>query len=67
MKIEVDKFSQLIKAIGRETIVAMAKSGPENQARLLKSLGLQGYLVSDGKNPINLFDTAKGMISNNMN
>jgi len=63
MKIEVEKFSQLVKAIGRETIVAMAKAGPEQQAKLLKGLGLQGYLVSDGKNPINLFNAASGMIN----
>ena len=32
------------------------------KAKLLKGLGLKGYLVSDGKNPINLFNTANGLI-----
>ena len=32
------------------------------QAKLLGGLGLKGYLVTDGKSPINLFNTAQGMI-----
>ena len=41
----------------------MARAGPETQAKLLKGLGLQGFMIMDGKNPINLFNTANGMIS----
>jgi len=37
------------------------QAGPEMKAKLLKGLGLKGYLVSDGKNPINLFNTANGI------
>jgi len=48
--------------MGKDTIVAMAKAGPESQAKLLKGLGLKGFLISDGKNPINLFNTANGNI-----
>lgn len=29
---------------------------------MLKGLGLKGFLVTDGKNPINLFNTANGML-----
>merc|ERR1711964_396644 len=65
MDIEVEKFQKTIKAIGTETIVAMAKSGPECQAKLLQSLGLKGFLVMDGKNPINLFNTAHGFLGAN--
>ena len=61
-EIEIKKFQQLIKAIGKETIVAMAKAGPETKAKLLGGLGLKGYLVTDGKNPINLFNTANGFM-----
>jgi major vault protein len=61
-EIEIKKFSQLVKAIGKETIVAMAKAGPETKAKLLGGLGLKGYLVTDGKNPINLFNTANGFM-----
>lgn len=42
----------------------MCRAGPETQAKLLKGLGLQGYMVLDTKNPINLMNTAKGFISN---
>jgi major vault protein len=27
---------------------------------MIKGLGLKGFLISDGKNPINLFNTATG-------
>jgi len=63
-EIEVAKFTQLVKSIGAETIKAMARSGPENRAKMLKSLGLEGYLVTDGKTPINLFAAANGLVSN---
>lgn len=59
-EIETQKFKQLIKAIGKDTIISMARAGPEAQAKLLQGLGLKGFLVSDGKNPINLFNTANG-------
>ena len=60
--IEVEEFSKTVKAIGKETIVAMAKAGPEVQSKLLSSLGIKSFLITDGKNPINLFNTAKGVI-----
>lgn len=64
-EIEVDEFKKTIKAIGKETIVEMAKAGPETQAKLLGSLGIKSFLITDGKNPINLFNTAKGVIAKN--
>ena len=33
---------------------------------LLKALGLKGYLLTDGKSPVNLFDAANGLIGGNM-
>ena len=63
-EIEVKKFEETIEAIGKETLVQMARAGPETQAKLLKGLGLKGFMVMDGKNPINLFQTANGMVSN---
>ena len=62
-EIETSKFKQLVKSIGPETIKAMARSGPENRAKLLKGLGLEGYLVTDGKTPVNLFAAANGLVS----
>jgi len=32
------------------------------QARLLKGLGLKGYLLTDGNSPVNLFNAARGMV-----
>jgi major vault protein len=57
------EFSQKIEAIGSETLKAIAQAGPEMQAKLLQSLGLQSVLITDGRNPINLFGTANGLIS----
>jgi len=61
-EIEASKFKRLVAAIGPSTIQAIAQSGPEIQARLLKGLGLKGYLMTDGNSPINLFNAAKGMV-----
>jgi major vault protein len=61
-EIEVRKFKEVVGAIGKNTIVAMARAGPETQAKMLKGLGLKGFLISDGKNPINLFNTANGIL-----
>lgn len=61
-EIEVKKFTQLVKAIGAETIESIARAGPEMQAKLLEGLGLQGFLVTDGSSPINLFNTANGLV-----
>lgn len=42
-----------------------AKAGPEMKAKLLKGLGIKGYLITDGKNPINLFNTVNGLMGAN--
>ncbi|KAL1503798.1 hypothetical protein AB1Y20_012266 [Prymnesium parvum] len=60
--IETLKFKSLVSSITPETIKAMAAAGPEAQAKLLAGLGLKGYVVTDGSSPINLFNTANGMI-----
>jgi len=61
--IEAEKFKLTVDAIGSDTIAAIARAGPEMQAKLLQGLGLKSMLVTDGKNPINLFQTAGGMVS----
>jgi len=63
--IEVEEFKKTVDAIGKKTIVAMAQAGPQVQAKLLGSLGIKSFMITDGKNPINLFSTAKGMINSN--
>ncbi len=57
------EFRQKIEALGAETIKAIAQAGPEMQARLLEALGIQSVLITDGRNPINLFGTANGLVS----
>ena len=61
----IRKINVMIKAIGKNTLVEMAKAGPESQAKILKGLGVKSLLVTDGKNPINLFNTANGLIGVN--
>ena len=61
-RIEAQKSKEIIEAIGRETIIAISKAGPEMKAKLLGGLNLKGFAVTDGNSPINLFTTADGMI-----
>jgi len=35
------------------------------QAKLLSGLGLKSFLITDGNRPINLFNTATGLIGSN--
>jgi len=60
--IESEKFAETVSAIGKDTIAAIARAGPEMQAKLLGGLGLKGIMITDGNSPINLFNTAKGLI-----
>lgn len=59
---EREKFEAMVKAITPETLLAMAQAGPEMQVKMLQGLGLQSTLITDGKSPINLFNTASGLI-----
>jgi len=62
-KLEIVKIKRTMNTIGPETLIAISKAGPEMKTKLLQSLNLKGFLVTDGKNPINLFNTANGLIS----
>jgi len=61
---EAYKFKSIIESIGPETIVEIAKAGPELQAKLLSGLNLSGYILTNGNNPINLFNVANNLIKN---
>jgi len=61
-EIESQKFSNVVKAIGRDTIKKIAQAGPEMQAKLLGGLGLSSIMITDGSSPINLFNTASGLV-----
>jgi len=53
-KIETGKFGDIIQSIGVETIQAIASAGPRTRARMLKSLGIKHFMISDGQIPINI-------------
>jgi len=63
-EIETNKFEKIMETLGQETLLALAQSGMESQVKMLEGLGLKGYLLTDGKTPINLFDAADGMMKN---
>merc|ERR1712137_1007191 len=58
-EIESTKFKGMVSAIGSDTI---AQAGPEMQAKLLEGLGIKSLLITDGNSPINLFNTANGLV-----
>ena len=60
--IESSKFKKMVDAIGAQTLKDMATAGPELQVKMLQALGLQSTLITDGNNPINLFNTANGLV-----
>lgn len=60
--IEVEAFSKTVLALGPETIKAIAVAGPDMQQKLLNGLGIQSVLITDGANPINLFNAATGLV-----
>jgi major vault protein len=64
-EIEAKKFKSIIDAIGPDTLRKISQSGPEMQSRLLSGLGLKSFLITDGNHPINLFNTAAGLIGLN--
>jgi len=61
-KIEVEKFQQMVDALGAQTIESMASAGNNHQIKMLQSLGLTSTLITDGRNPINLLQTAAGFV-----
>merc|ERR1712000_41533 len=60
------QIAEIVEAIGSDTIQQIARAGPEMQAKLLGGLGLKGIMITDGNSPINLFNTAKGLIGEGM-
>jgi major vault protein len=60
--VDSQKFSSMVSTIGSDTIQSIAQAGPEMQAKLLAGLGIQSLLITDGNSPINLFNTANGLV-----
>ena len=61
-EIETSKFKNMVDAIGSSTLQAIATSGPDMQVRMLQALGMKSTVITDGNTPINLFNTAQGLI-----
>ncbi|CAK8689709.1 unnamed protein product [Clavelina lepadiformis] len=64
-RIETEKTQNIISAVGADTVRAIAVAGPEHQINLLRSLGIQSTIFTDGNSPINLFNAANGLIGGN--
>jgi major vault protein len=60
--IEASKFKSIVTAVGADTLREIAEAGPQMQQQLLKSLGLKSFMITDGNSPINLFNSAGGLI-----
>jgi major vault protein len=60
--IEADKFKAIVDSISTKTLKNIANSGPLMQQQMLKSLGLKSFMITDGTTPINLFNTAGGVV-----
>ncbi|KAN0023577.1 hypothetical protein ACTFIV_007964 [Dictyostelium citrinum] len=61
--IETTKFENYVEALGSDTIKSIAQAPEETKAKLLAGLGLKSFMITDGKSPLNLFDTANGLIA----
>jgi len=64
--IESSKFSRIVTAIGANTLKEIAQAGPQLQLELLKGLGLKSFIITDGSSPINLFNSAGGLMPSQM-
>ena len=60
--IEIEKFRQMVSAMGADCLKAMATAGGDQQVKMLQSLGLQSTLITDGRTPISLLNTAQGLV-----
>jgi len=60
--IESSKFKRIVTAIGANNLKEIAHAGPALQLSLLKGLGLKSFIITDGSSPINLFNSAGGLI-----
>jgi major vault protein len=63
-EIDTLKFKNIMNILGQDTLVKLSQAGPETQVALLSSLGLNGFVMTDGNNPINLYDFANSITEN---
>ncbi|CAH8828588.1 unnamed protein product [Trichobilharzia szidati] len=62
VEIEKSRFISMVNALGADTLRAMATAESDHNLRMLKALGLQSTLITDGSTPVNLLNTAHGLI-----
>ena len=60
--IQKGKISRTVNSLGHSTILAMASAEHSQKVRLLQALNLKSTVFTDGNSPINLFNTANGLI-----
>jgi len=60
-EIETKKFKGIMNIIGEDTLVDLSQAGPQAQVELLSSLGLDGFIMTDGNSPLNLYDFADSL------
>ena len=65
-KIETGKFENMVNALGTETIRAISTGPQDHQVKMLQSLGLTSTLITDGRTPLNLLNTAQGFLGQAM-
>merc|ERR1719305_2092560 len=61
-RIESEKFKNMVDSLGTDAIRAIASGPQDHQVKMLQSLGLNSTLITDGRTPINLFNTASGLL-----
>ncbi|KAM4717537.1 major vault protein [Anableps anableps] len=61
-QLESQRFREMMESLGSDTLMEIARAGPELQVKMLQSLGLKSTLITDGSSPINLFTTANGLL-----
>ena len=61
-EVETKKFREMVEAIGQDTLKSMASGPQDHQVKMLQSLGLTSTLITDGRTPINLLNTANGLL-----
>eukprot|EP00479_Gromia_sphaerica_P013490 TRINITY_DN7537_c0_g1_i2.p2 TRINITY_DN7537_c0_g1~~TRINITY_DN7537_c0_g1_i2.p2 ORF type:complete len:134 (-),score=52.25 TRINITY_DN7537_c0_g1_i2:145-507(-) len=61
-EIESKQFVDVVGALGPDTIKAIACAEQDLKEKLIKGLGIKSTLITDGNSPINLFNTAQGLI-----
>ena len=66
-EIEGNKFKNMVTAMGADTLKSLASGPQDHQVRMLQALGLQSTLITDGRSPINLFNTAQGLLGPMLN